>query len=1245
MAVEAARQLWSSCISESSAVQITEVKVFETLPFSRENQSGGEVETQFFSNWDGQAKRMSFEIQIFSNGAADTWTLCCKGKLELKDGMVPKIRSGEDEVSGDPISLQKAQACYPTIFERLNELKMNSGTMQGTSASKSNSWQEYPIDPKFLGSLMSLGPIPILSKSLPAEFRLKLLEMVRLRFETPTLTAARFDIRTKSIRAGGADSTISIHCDGEMVMTGKLLYEAIEIMSHEPIISSLFFKSVSLPDITEKIDIQVMDIKTCLLLITHKWPMCDIRVGDIAEEAQKRVLGILTNQSPKEKRRFRSIILYRDVGAFTQDSRIRKIKEHDTTPPAHFTLAGPNDVTNLLHDQVHPFGLVCIQQSRTRLEQSHPHALGYMYEITGLDENQWTLCYVINQDLACLQQRQKVIFSPRSFPLMKGRNIPIEPEKVGKFAEESGMERYHAIVVDDMAKPIIASWSGGDLIPWLQHLMKYAESLLWVSRNSSASPSANVAGTLLRTLQAERPSLKVSWIVVDDALVKGTSILEPIEAAFGVMLLGSNELRLAVDGKKTLITRYLPDDDLSLATGVSLPHQVQDPLGDREYSLTIAAPKEPVVLSYEDGLCPAPSRSHYDEPNGNHETKLEDDTIRVTVTATSISGDDLVAYQGKIMDATSHDGKGNGSTQALGTFFTGEVQVSNNPRLISGTPVVGWTHGAHTSLVNVSEKNLYRIEGGNHAQGLADFASLATAMAVVDGHIRARREDHFQYVNVKGMLHEALMKVCRHMKVSIPELRTTRSPTFVIEVSSDDNVLVNNVPVNVTSYLDNRPSVFEDLWKSHTEFTTPWQSFRFQDHKAAFEQKGSVHARPTILTHGGDYLGLSHVPVHRPRHDLAATNGAYIIIGGLGGLGRYVCQWLVNQGATSLHIISRSGISTPEAQQLCSTLNRFPNIQLQVHLADACDRAAISSILSSIRGVEPIKAIINMIMLLSDAPLASMTGKEWDLALRVKIDSSNILHELTANDELETFILFSSIASVLGNRGQAGYNVGNAFLNALAEHRRHQGQVAVSIALGAMTDIGVLAALPDSDPASMADKLTRYGLSHLTTAHLDKILEAAFFKTRRQRRGKEMRAEDCLMVTGLEMFEKNADGSFVRGKEEEKKKKKKESKKVERLFWTELPEFSHLSTYRPPSHSSSSSSENLPLRERVAWLATTAAADDAKELKALVRAAVLDFLARTLGFEAESLDPGGKGLGFYGLDSLSAAGCQYWCFK
>ncbi|KAL8958644.1 MAG: hypothetical protein Q9193_004340, partial [Seirophora villosa] len=890
---------------------------------------------------------------------------------------------------------------------------------------------------------MSLGPVSILNESFPVYLRVTSLEMVHMRFKASKSTPPRFEIRTQRLRAGGADSMISVHCAGENILAGRLRYEANGIIPLKPTTSSLFFKSVSLPDITKHMDVQVMDVERCLLLLTHKWPMCDIRVGDIPEEAQERFLEMLTSQPPGTRSKFRSVILHRDSGSVTHDDRVRKIKEHDTSPPAHLTLAGPDDVAHLVHGHVQPFGLACIQHSKTRLEKLHPHAFEYVCEITGLDENQWTLCRVRNQESASMTQRKRVIFSPRSFPLLKGRNVPVEPEKIRGFLEQPGLERYNAMIVDDVAISIITSWTGGDLIPWLQHLMEHAESLLWVSRNSSASASVDVAGTLLRTLQAEQPSLKVSWLVVDDEKVGETSLAEYIEATFSSMLLGSNELKLAVDGKQTLITRYLPDEDLSLATGVSLPRQVHDPLDDRRYAVAMAAPKEPVVLSYDADI---PPKTSTDDDISNSDTMdIECDTVKVSVTASLISGDDLAAYEGKILDTTSCNDKEVGTTPALGTFFTGKVQASKSPRLVPGTLVVGWTRGAHASLVDVPETNLYHTDGKDDARMLAEFASLAIAMAVVDGHIRAREEDNLQYITVKAMLHEALMKVCRHMQVSVLEHRTSRSPTFVIEVSSDDNVLVNGIPVNVITYLETHPMAFEDVWKSHTEFISSWQSFRLQDYKAAFEQKGSVHAHPTVLIHGKNTLGLSHVPIHRPRHGLAASKGAYIIIGGLGGLGRHVCRWLVDQGASTLHIISRSGISTPEAQHLCSTLNDIPSVQLQVHLADACDRPAMTSILSTIRATSPIAAIINMAMLLGDAPLARMTAEDWDRALRVKTDSSTLLHELTArDDQLEAFILFSSIASVLGNRSQAGYNVGNAFLNALAAHRRRQreGKVA-----------------------------------------------------------------------------------------------------------------------------------------------------------------------------------------------------------
>ena len=109
------------------------------------------------------------------------------------------------------------------------------------------------------------------------------------------------------------------------------------------------------------------------------------------------------------------------------------------------------------------------------------------------------------------------------------------------------------------------------------------------------------------------------------------------------------------------------------------------------------------------------------------------------------------------------------------------------------------------------------------------------------------------------------------------------------------------------------------------------------------------------------------------------------------------------------------------------------------------------NIISDLRQKGPIKGVINLAMVLGDAPMATMTGEKWDRALRVKIDSSWILHQETLKDDLELFILFSSIASVCGNRNQGNYHVANTFLNALAEYRQSINKPGIAIALGAMS--------------------------------------------------------------------------------------------------------------------------------------------------------------------------------------------------
>lgn len=173
----------------------------------------------------------------------------------------------------------------------------------------------------------------------------------------------------------------------------------------------------------------------------------------------------------------------------------------------------------------------------------------------------------------------------------------------------------------------------------------------------------------------------------------------------------------------------------------------------------------------------------------------------------------------------------------------------------------------------------------------------------------------------------------------------------------------------------------------------------------------------------------------------------YIVVGGLGGLGRFICSWMIENGARHITVISRSGASTQESGYALSATNAS-GASIQCVKADSCDHKAMSKILCNLRSEGCIKGIINLAMLLGDASMATMTPEDWDRVLRVKIQSSWIFHEETLQDSLDLFILFSSIASVLGNRNQGSYNVANAALNALAEYRQLLDLSGISVALG-----------------------------------------------------------------------------------------------------------------------------------------------------------------------------------------------------
>ncbi|WP_370936455.1 SDR family NAD(P)-dependent oxidoreductase [Amycolatopsis sp. cg13] len=173
-----------------------------------------------------------------------------------------------------------------------------------------------------------------------------------------------------------------------------------------------------------------------------------------------------------------------------------------------------------------------------------------------------------------------------------------------------------------------------------------------------------------------------------------------------------------------------------------------------------------------------------------------------------------------------------------------------------------------------------------------------------------------------------------------------------------------------------------------------------------------------------------------------------LITGGTGALGGQVARHLVTgRGARRLLLVSRGG----GAEDLVAELTAL-GADVRVAACDAADRDALAGLLASIPEEHPLTAVVHAAGVVEDATLAAMSPESLARVLRPKVQAAWNLHELTAETELTDFVLFSSVAGLVGNGGQAGYAAGNTFLDALAEHRRAEGLPAVSLAWGRWQD-------------------------------------------------------------------------------------------------------------------------------------------------------------------------------------------------
>ncbi|KAI0465887.1 polyketide synthase PksD [Xylaria cf. heliscus] len=248
-----------------------------------------------------------------------------------------------------------------------------------------------------------------------------------------------------------------------------------------------------------------------------------------------------------------------------------------------------------------------------------------------------------------------------------------------------------------------------------------------------------------------------------------------------------------------------------------------------------------------------------------------------------------------------------------------------------------------------------------------------------------------------------------------------------------------------------------DLLQGRTIYTPkPLHLYDVRSVEEAFRyfQSGKNTGR-TVITIDGD-INVKKQIVHRRTWSFN-KDSTYMVVGGLGGVGRLLLRWMVSRGARYILAPSRSGISSPAAASLVQEIRR-KGVSIFTPKCDVSSEDAVSSMLTEYSGsIPPIHGCINAAMALNDSTFDKMRHAQWEATVRSKARTSWNLCKLLPK-HLDFLIFLASTTGVAGNAGAPNYAAGCTFQDKLAEvYTQKYGGKVLSIDLGVMSNVGVVA--------------------------------------------------------------------------------------------------------------------------------------------------------------------------------------------
>ncbi|KOS47319.1 hypothetical protein ACN38_g1732 [Penicillium nordicum] len=335
-------------------------------------------------------------------------------------------------------------------------------------------------------------------------------------------------------------------------------------------------------------------------------------------------------------------------------------------------------------------------------------------------------------------------------------------------------------------------------------------------------------------------------------------------------------------------------------------------------------------------------------------------------------------------------------------------------------------------------------------------------------------------------------------------------------------------------------------------------------------------------------------------------NKTHLLVGGLGGLGRTLAEFLLRRGARNLAFLSRSGADHPDAQLTLDWLQKR-GVQTSVYRGDVTDLSAVQSCIDAIGN--RLAGVFHAAVVLQDSPYDKMTFDQWQKCLKPKVHGAMNLHHATSATELEYFVCFSSVSSVFGGKGLANYAAANCYLDALMRHRREAGLAGTAIDAGMVVGIGLVA-----QNAALQQTMERMGFDPVTEQEFLYQIEEAVVQG-------QLASSQSLSAPGIDQT------STITG-----------LKMSQDVFWTQRPLFRNLYSNYDFGDSAAGGGVVKDLAVHIRSI------PNAEERNAILTEAFIEKVSAVLGIATESIAPSNP-LSTYGLDSIVAVDFRKWFTK